>query len=175
MRAHHARAAKALDARIEPGGEFWGWAGRTLGASARTAIGQLAWLRLVSSPEDKASGKLWGGALDAWYVFGDLDGHRAVFLAVLDVVVDGTACRAELSARVVHPVLSDGPVLECVLQLPESWWTDLTAALEKVSATVTDRAGRTSAVHGPGGPRVPGHPGPSRDPPDRRPRRPALG
>ncbi|MGW3360944.1 hypothetical protein ACWDFL_37100 [Streptomyces bungoensis] len=42
MRVHHARAAKALDVRVEPGGEFWGWAGRTLGAPARTVDGQPA-------------------------------------------------------------------------------------------------------------------------------------
>ncbi|MFC7265866.1 RNA polymerase sigma factor [Streptomyces lutosisoli] len=35
----------------EPGGEFWGWAGRTLGAPARTAAGEPAWLRLVAAPE----------------------------------------------------------------------------------------------------------------------------
>jgi hypothetical protein len=80
MRAHHARAAKALDARVEPGGEFWGWAGRTLGAPALTAAGQSAWLRLVSAPEDKASGKLWDGALDAQHAFGDLDTEQLVRL-----------------------------------------------------------------------------------------------
>ncbi|MFH8470858.1 hypothetical protein [Streptomyces sp. NPDC017991] len=58
MRARHALAAQALDVRVEPGRKFWGWAGRTLGAPARTTTGQPAWLRLVSAPEDKASGKL---------------------------------------------------------------------------------------------------------------------
>ncbi|MFJ3804387.1 hypothetical protein ACIPSJ_49990 [Streptomyces sp. NPDC090088] len=58
MRAHHARAAQALDVRSGPGAAFWGWAGRTLGAPARTADGRSAWLRLVSAPPDKASGKL---------------------------------------------------------------------------------------------------------------------
>ncbi|MFJ8509668.1 hypothetical protein [Streptomyces avermitilis] len=139
MRARHSRAAKALDVRVEPGGEFWGWAGRTLGAPARTATGQPAWLRLVSSPEDKASGKLWDGALDAQHAFGDLDGHRPALLGVHDAFDDGTAYRAELSAHVDEPVLSDDPVLQCDLQLPDSWWADLAEALEKVSATVTDR------------------------------------
>lgn len=97
MRTRHARAAQALDVRVEPGGEFWGWAGRTRSAPARTATGQPAWLRLVSSPQDKASGKLWDGALDAQHVFGDLDGRRPALLAVHDAVDDGTAYRAELS------------------------------------------------------------------------------
>ncbi|MFB7457103.1 hypothetical protein [Streptomyces sp. NPDC056188] len=139
MRAHQARAAKALDVQTEPGGEFWGWAGRTLGAPARTAAGAPAWLRLVSAPAGKASGKLWEGALDAQHTFGDLDGHRPALLGVHDVFDDGTAYRAELSVRVGQPVLSDDPILQHDLQLPGSWWTDLSEALEKVSATATDR------------------------------------
>ncbi|MFJ1562206.1 hypothetical protein [Streptomyces mirabilis] len=139
MRSRHARAATALAVQTEPGGEFWGWAGRTLGAPARTADGQQAWLRLVSSPEDKASGKLWDGALDAQHAFGDLDGRRPALLAVHDAVDDGTAYRAELSARVDQPVLSDDPVLQRDLQLPDSWWQDLAGTLAKVAAVDTDR------------------------------------
>lgn len=138
MRARHARAAKALDVQTEQGGEFWGWAGRTLGAPARTATGQQAWLRLVSAPEDKASGKLWDGALAAQHVFGGLDGRRPALLAVHDGVDDGTVYRAELSARVDQPVLSDDPVLQRDLQLLDSWWEDLAGTLEKVAAVDTD-------------------------------------
>lgn len=139
MRTHHARAAKVLDVQTEPGGEFWGWAGRTLGTPARTAAGIPAWLRLVSAPEANASGKLWDGATDAQHAFGDLDGHRPALLGVHDAFDDGTAYRAELSARVDQPVLSDDPVLQRNLQLPGSWWTSLAEVLGKVSATVTDR------------------------------------
>jgi hypothetical protein len=139
MRAHHARAAKALDVQIEPGGEFWGWAGRTMGAPARTAAGQSAWLRLVSAPEHKASGKLWDGALDAQRAFGDLNGHRPALLAVHDAVDAGTAYRAELPERVDQPVLSDDPILQYDLQLPDSWWDDLAGTLEKTAAADTDR------------------------------------
>ncbi|MBK3569279.1 hypothetical protein JHN47_36870 [Streptomyces sp. MBT62] len=139
MRAHHTRAARALDARTEPGSEFWGWAGRTLGTPARTAAGAPAWLRLVSTPEDKATGKLWDGALDAQHAFGDLDGHRPALLGVHDAVDDGTAYRAELSARVDQPVLSDDPILQHDPQLPDSWWNDLTGMLEKVSVVATER------------------------------------
>ncbi|MEU2740020.1 hypothetical protein ABZ656_32855 [Streptomyces sp. NPDC007095] len=56
-----------------------------------------------------------------------------------ETVDDGTAYRAELSVGVDQPVLSDTPILQRDLQLPDSWWTELTEALEKVSATVTDR------------------------------------
>lgn len=139
MRDRHARAARALDVRVEPGGEFWGWAGRTLGAPARTAAGAPAWLRLVSAPEAKASGKLWDGALEAQHAFGDLDGHRPALLAVHDAFDDTTAYRAELSVRVDEPVLSDDPILQHDLQLPDSWWHGLAGTLEKVSAADTDR------------------------------------
>ncbi|WP_234317221.1 hypothetical protein [Streptomyces sp. NRRL WC-3744] len=139
MRAHHALAAKALDVQVEPGAEFWGWAGRTLGAPARTADGQPAWLRLVSAPEEKAAGKLWDGALDAQHAFGDLDGHRPALLAVHDAVDDGTAYRAELSVRADQPVLSDDPILQHDLLLPDSWWRELAGTLQKVAAADTDR------------------------------------
>ncbi|WP_329374555.1 hypothetical protein [Streptomyces sp. NBC_01483] len=49
------------------------------------------------------------------------------------------AYRAELSARVDQPVLSDDPILRHDLQLPDFWWQDLTGALEKVSAVATER------------------------------------
>jgi hypothetical protein len=83
--------------------------------------------------------KLWDGATDAQRAFGDLDGHRTALLGMYETVDDGTAYRAELSVGVDQPVLSDTPILQRDLQLPDSWWTELTEALEKVSATVTDR------------------------------------
>ena len=99
MRAHHALAAEALAVQTEPGREFWGWAGRTLGAPAHTAVGAPVWLRPVSTPADKAAGKLWYGAADAQLAFGDLDGHRPALLGMYETVDDGTAYRAELSVR----------------------------------------------------------------------------
>jgi hypothetical protein len=139
MRAQHQCAAQALTVTVEPGGEFWGWAGRTLGAPARTAAGALAWLRLVSAPVDKASGKLWDGAREAQRAFGDLDGRRPALLSMWETIDDGTAYRAELSARVDQPVLSDDAILHRDLGLSGSWWSDLTEALEKVVVLRTDR------------------------------------
>ncbi|WP_237277076.1 hypothetical protein [Streptomyces caniscabiei] len=125
MRARHARAAQVLDVRSRAARGVLGLGRAHPGCPVRTATGQQAWLRLVSSPEDKASGKLWDGALDAQHAFGNLDGRRPALLAVHDAVDDGTAYRAELSARVDQPVLSDDPVLQRDLQLPDSWWQDL--------------------------------------------------
>ncbi|MEU4655032.1 hypothetical protein AB0G32_14030 [Streptomyces sp. NPDC023723] len=139
MRTHQHRAAKALAADVEPGAEFWGWAGRTLGAPVRTAAGEAAWLRLISAPEDKASGKLWDGAATAQQALGDLDGYRPALLAIHDEADNGTAYRAELSVRVREPLLSDDPVLQHEPDIPLGWWADLMHALQTLAAATTDR------------------------------------
>ncbi|MFH8470859.1 hypothetical protein [Streptomyces sp. NPDC017991] len=41
--------------------------------------------------------------------------------------------------RVDQPVLSDDPLLQHHLQLPDPWWEDLAGTLEKVAAADTDR------------------------------------
>lgn len=64
---------------------------------------------------------------------------RPALLAVHDAVDDGIAYRAELSVRVDDPVLSDDPILQHALQLPDSWWNDLAGTLEKVAAVDTGR------------------------------------
>ncbi|MEU9456744.1 hypothetical protein [Streptomyces sp. NPDC048277] len=134
VRARHARAAEALDVRVESGGEFWGWAGSTLGAPARTTTGEAVWLRLASTPEDKAVGRR-SGCADP---FGALDGRRPALLGVHDAFDDGTAYQAELSVRVDEPVLSGDPALQHGLRLPDSWWNDLAGTLAKVTAVDKD-------------------------------------
>ncbi|WP_063791377.1 hypothetical protein [Streptomyces torulosus] len=47
----------------------------------------------------------------------------------------GRSCRA----RVEQPALSDDPILQHGLQLPNSWWEDLAGTLGRVSAADTDR------------------------------------
>ncbi|GAA2615060.1 hypothetical protein GCM10010304_80270 [Streptomyces roseoviolaceus] len=54
-------------------------------------------------------------------------------------VHDAVAYRAELAARVDEPVLSDDPILQHDLQLPDAWWTDLAEVLAKVAVAGTDR------------------------------------
>ncbi|MFC5218867.1 hypothetical protein [Streptomyces coerulescens] len=93
----------------------------------------------MSALEDEASGTLWEGALEAQHAFGDLDGRRPALLGMHDAFDDGTAYRAELSARVDQPVLSDDPILRRDLDLPDSWWEELAGTLEKLSATSTGR------------------------------------
>lgn len=69
-------------------------------------------------PGGRGGGETWDGALDAQRAFGDLDGYRPVLLGVAEAFDDGTAYRAEPSARVDLPVLSDDPTLQYDLQLP---------------------------------------------------------
>ncbi|MFJ5646306.1 hypothetical protein [Streptomyces sp. NPDC093223] len=140
MRVRHQRAAQALGVTVESDGEFWGWAGRTLGAPARTAADAPVWLRLVAEREEKASGKLWTGAVDAQRAFGDLDGHRPALVGLYDETEDGTAYRAELSVRVGAPVLSTTPVLGQDLGLPATWWAELAETLHRLAMSApTDR------------------------------------
>ncbi|MET8693275.1 hypothetical protein ABZV65_12125 [Streptomyces bauhiniae] len=139
MRAHHLRAARALGVELEPGSEFWGWAGRTLGAPARTDTGRAVWLRLTSAPVGKATGKLWDGAATAELALGDLGGRRPALLGLHDTTEGGTAYRAELSARIGAPVLSATPDPQQDLDLPDTWWSDLTDTLDLLAATPTDR------------------------------------
>ncbi|MFF0034440.1 hypothetical protein ACFYS7_41360 [Streptomyces avermitilis] len=115
----------------------------------------------MSAPEDKAAGKLWDGALDAQHAFGDLDGYRPALLGVHDAFDDTTTYRAELSARVDEPVLSGDPVLQRDLQLPDSWWQDLTGALEKVSAVATERVAVRQQYMDRAIPEFPGIPAPA--------------
>ncbi|WP_431776313.1 hypothetical protein [Streptomyces cucumeris] len=140
MEAHLARAAQALQVTCASQAPFWGWDGRTLGRAGTTAKGERVWLRLISAPAAKAEGKLWEGAEHAQIVFGDLGGYRPALLTVHDMVDGETAYRAELSQYLDQPVLSDDPIVRRPLELPDTWWTDLANALEKVAtATTTDR------------------------------------
>ncbi|GAA2558022.1 hypothetical protein GCM10010423_69730 [Streptomyces levis] len=70
--------------------------------------------------------------------FGDLDGHRPALLGVHDTFDDGTAYRAELSARVGELILFDDPVLQHDLRLLD-FWGPTSPRLWKVAAADTDR------------------------------------
>ncbi|MFD4787782.1 hypothetical protein ACFWN1_12170 [Streptomyces sp. NPDC058459] len=161
MRAHHLRAAHALGVELEPGNEFWGWAGRTLGAPARTATGRPAWLRLTSAPADRATGKLWDGAATAELALGNLGGRRPALLGMHDTTEDATAYRAELSARIDAPVLSATPDLHQDLDLPDAWWRDLTDTLDLLAAVPTDRIAVRTQYMGRAIPRFIGIPAPA--------------
>ncbi|MFB6534812.1 hypothetical protein ACFCY8_37025 [Streptomyces noursei] len=132
---HH--ACVRLDAVDAAGGEVWGYGGRTL-SGAVTAPEGLAWLRLVSEPEDKAGGKLWEGPKEA---------ERSVpptvprprLLGLHDWSADGWAYRAELYQHVDTPPVSRNPVLHHGVDLPDTWWHDLHQALDHLTPVDTGR------------------------------------
>ncbi|MER5783083.1 phosphotransferase [Streptomyces mobaraensis] len=138
MRSAHQNAAEALGV-VCGDGEFWGWAGRTLGRPGTGADGRRVWLRLITAPEEKASGKLWEGTEAAQEAFADLGGHRPQLLAVHETVADGVAHRAELSEHVDAAVISADPVLRGPVHLPADWWSGLRDVLRTVAEADTER------------------------------------
>ncbi|MFI9080577.1 hypothetical protein ACIGW8_29620 [Streptomyces sioyaensis] len=119
------------------GGVVWGYAGRTLSGAASAPDGPV-WLRLVSEPEGKGTGKLWEGPEKA---------ERAMPAAVprprltglRDWTVDGWEYRAELYEIVNTPPVSRSPVLSHTVDLPDTWWSDLHGALDHIANVPTDR------------------------------------
>ncbi len=137
MTTAHRRAATALNVTAT-GAPAWGWGGRTLGRAVTTDEGQPAWLRLLNSPVDQAHGKLWEGSVTADRSLPQ-SLRRPRVLAVHDWTDGEQAYRAELTTYLSEPMCSPDPVLHTLLDLPESWWTDLRAGLVAIARTPTDR------------------------------------
>ncbi|MEX2985593.1 hypothetical protein [Streptomyces sp. C36] len=139
MRAHHNRAARALGVTCDDGSELWGWAGRTLGRAGSATDGRRVWLRLLTAPEAKATGKLWEGNQAAKKTFGTLGGRRPELLAIHDTREAGVVYRAELSAHLDMLVISADPILRSTVELSAGWWESLHSVLHAVADATTDR------------------------------------
>lgn len=134
MRRAHAVAARTLHVRAH-GPSTWGFRGRTLSRRAD----EDRWLRVVSVPLGKPRGITWDGTVRA-----DTLLPRAVPRPRVHDLLEWTdpthRYRAELSEYLPRPALqSGGPVLTRELDLPDSWWAELRAAL---TATATVPTGR---------------------------------
>ncbi|MEU7736778.1 NUDIX domain-containing protein [Streptomyces griseus] len=134
MRRTHAAAARTLHVRAH-GPSTWGFRGRTLGRRADEG----RWLRVVSVPLGKPRSITWDGTVHA-----DTLLPRAVPRPRVDDLLEWTdpthRYRAELSEYLPRPALqSGGPVLTRELDLPDSWWADLRAALTATAAVPTGR------------------------------------
>ncbi|GGV08109.1 hypothetical protein GCM10010275_55380 [Streptomyces litmocidini] len=133
MRGAFAVAAHAF--HITPSGpEVWGWQGRTFGRRAGTS-----WLRVVSTPSEKAGGRLWEGTALA-----DAAVPRTIPRPRLRNLMDWThgsyAYRAELTEFITTPtVVTGSPVLDHDPNLPDTWWRDLHGASRALAAVPTDR------------------------------------
>ncbi|MER5629618.1 hypothetical protein [Streptomyces nitrosporeus] len=132
------RAVDELSAKVD-GPEVWGWFGRTLSARVRCTRFGRCWLRLVSAPENKATGKTWDGNTLAAERF-DATVTKPALYESAGEVRDGYAYRAELSQYVPEEVCSPSPVLSPGAPVPPgSWWASLRADLDTVAKAPTDR------------------------------------
>ncbi|MEV4226728.1 phosphotransferase [Streptomyces bobili] len=139
QRTHRAfvQAAQTLNTTVV-GREVWGWHGRTLSSRVQHPDRGVCWLRLLSAPEDKASGKIWEGNGQAAALF-DRHVRKPLLYDSSDTSSDGHAYRAELHQYVAEPAVSPSPVLHTDPDPPVSWWDSLRADLDYVSKAPTDR------------------------------------
>ncbi|MEU3512901.1 phosphotransferase [Streptomyces longwoodensis] len=137
MRRAYARSARLLDVSVT-GPEVWGWHGRTLSSRVEHPNRGGCWLRLISAPHARATGKVWEGNRKAAALF---DGRvrKPLLYDTVESTGDGYTYQAELHQYVDEPTCSLSPVLRTRLDLPVSWWDSLRADLEYVSRTATDR------------------------------------
>lgn len=128
------RAADMLNVSIDADLQF-GWFDRTAGARARTDDG-IRWLRLVQETHEWAYGDFWTGNEDA-------DAIRGVRKPrVLDAVEwsdDERRYRAELMTFVPDQPIATMMTVSSSPALAPSWWSDLRASLDAVSAHPTTR------------------------------------
>ncbi|MGW1117422.1 hypothetical protein ACWD5B_09975 [Streptomyces tanashiensis] len=136
MCAARASACCALAVRDLAEVPVWGYVGRTL-SGVVTGDG---WLRLVSEREDRAGKKLWEGPRMAQEALPH-SVPRPALREIHDWVADGWRYRAELYEYTSASVVSRSPVLDTEVDLPDSWWTDLSSALGTLAAVPTDRVG----------------------------------
>lgn len=144
MRSAHAVACGFVGAApdAQPSGgegqEAWGWRGRTLGRPVTGPYGP-GWLRVVHSPLDKATGKLWTGPEAAERLI-PRQVPRPRLRRVRQWTEGGDAYKAELYDRAVGETVSPTPVLVTAKPpLTAAWWNDLRTALVHLSTVHTDR------------------------------------
>ncbi|MGX2996233.1 hypothetical protein JNUCC64_18465 [Streptomyces sp. JNUCC 64] len=132
------RAVDELGVTVD-GPEVWGWFGRTLSARVHCQRYGPCFLRLVTAPEGKATGKTWEGNRLAAELF-DRRVRKPALYDTVEHVEEGYGYLAELSRYVSEPVLSPSPLLgPDVVVPPDGWWDSLRADLGTVAGTPTDR------------------------------------
>lgn len=132
----HAQHTLGLQA-IPQAREVWGWKGRTLSQPVSGRDGP-AWLRLACAPADQTDNTFWDGALAA---------NRAVppsiprprLRTIQDWADPPWKYRAELYDMARGKPASSSSTPTASTELPNAWWTDLRAALERLATVTTDR------------------------------------
>lgn len=144
VRAAHARARAVLTVHAAPGAQqAWGWEGRTLGMPVTTPAGRAMWLRLATSAADnhQPDNPFWIGTVEAqhqipaavprprlrrWHEWIDPQTEPAWIY------------RAELYDHATT-ILSAVPAVTTPPAPPASWWAELRAALDTITAVPTTR------------------------------------
>lgn len=138
MKKAFASAVDELNVSVD-GPEVWGWFGRTLSNRARCRRYGWCWLRLVTAPQDRATGNIWEGNNRASELF-DNSVTKPTLYETLESLEDKHAYLAELSQYIPDSVCSPSPVLSPDATLPpDPWWESLRADLTTVAKTPTIR------------------------------------
>ncbi|MFC9816099.1 hypothetical protein ACFVJM_29030 [Streptomyces virginiae] len=125
MLAAQQHAAEQFGLRAT-GRRVWGYRGRTLSGAAGPH-----WLRVVCAEAGTEGGKLWNGPSTSRTL--PVSVPRPDLFRIRDWTTDGYAYRAELYALAPDPMVSPRPVLDEDPGLPETWWKEMTAALDALA------------------------------------------
>jgi hypothetical protein len=127
--------ARRLDVSIVPGEAVFGWHDRTIGAAV-TMDGDRHWLRATAEHRDWACGEAWTGNQDALAI---RDVPKPELIARAQWDEDAVCIYAELLTYVSEQPCSATPELITPMELPASWWADLSAAIDTLAAHPTPR------------------------------------
>ncbi|MFJ9646526.1 hypothetical protein [Streptomyces sp. NPDC101206] len=108
------------------GRRVWGYRGRTLSAAAGPH-----WLRVVCAEAGTEGGKLWNGPSTSRAL--PVSVPRPDLFGIRDWTTDAYMYRAELYAYTPDPIVSPRPILNEDPGLPETWWKEMTAALDALA------------------------------------------
>ncbi|WP_439681855.1 aminoglycoside phosphotransferase [Embleya sp. MST-111070] len=112
----------------------FGWGDRAIGAPV-TRDGDPLWLRATGEHRDDAGGEAWTGTRDAAH----LDGvPKPRLVDHVEWTEDVVVIKAELSTR-VDPACSPTPELRTPVEVPDTWWSNLRAALGTLAEHPTTR------------------------------------
>lgn len=125
MLAAQRHAADQLGLRAT-GSQVWGYQGRTLSAAAGPH-----WLRVVCAKAGTEGDTLWDGPSTSRTLPTSVP--RPDLLRIRDWTTQTYAYRAELYSFAPDPIVSRRPVLDEDPELPETWWKEMTAALEALA------------------------------------------
>ncbi len=125
----------------EVGGQVsFGWLDRTLGVPSTRMDGSACWVRVVSEQTQWVDGGFWTGNAEANVITGV---PKPVVLDSVEKHEDDRWFRAEVMSMVDGATVSTTPELHEAPQLKDIWFSDLTAALDALARTTTERGAYT--------------------------------